>query len=58
MPLTPDHEITIRVLATCNVLGMFAGEEHDVYPTPRVELLIKHGQLIWLDDWKDDDGSG
>jgi hypothetical protein len=53
--LIPNHEVRIRVLATCAVLGMFAGEEHLVYPTHRVELLIKTGHLIWLDG---DDGDG
>lgn len=45
--------LTIRVLATANVLGMYAGEEHDVYPTARVEKMIKWGHLIWLDEPED-----
>lgn len=43
----------IHVYATCTVLGMFAGEDHWLYPTARVELLIRCGHLIWLDEPKD-----
>lgn len=46
----------IHVLATCTVLGMFAGEDYWLYPTKRVELLIKCGHLLWLDE--PDDGYG
>lgn len=53
MQLTPDHEITVRVRATCHVLGMWPDEEYDVYPTARVEVLIKAGHLILLDDLED-----
>lgn len=50
MSLIPDSEITIRVRATCHVLGMWPDEEYDVYPTARVELMIKNGHLIHLED--------
>lgn len=35
---------------------MFAGEDYWLYPTKRVELLIKCGHLLWLDE--PDDGYG
>lgn len=47
-------DLTISVLATCNVLGMWAGGTYDVYPTARVEKMIKWGHLIWLDEPQDD----
>lgn len=49
-------DLTISVLATCNVLGMWAGETYDVYPTERVEKMIKWGHLIWLDEPEDGHG--
>lgn len=45
-------DLTIRVLATTAVCGMFAGREYDVYPSARVELLLSSGHLIWLDEPK------
>lgn len=47
-------DVTIRVKAMCNVLGMFEGEIHEVYPNSRVELLLSTGHLVWLDE--PDDG--
>lgn len=45
---------TIRVRPTTAVLDMRAGEEYDVEPSDIVELLIKVGHLIWLEE--PDDG--
>lgn len=50
MQLTPNENIRIRVRATGSVLGLFPGQEADVYPTARVELMIRVGHLIWVDD--------
>lgn len=55
--LTPAAEGSdgwIRVRVMASVLGMFVGEEHWIYPTERVELMIKCGQLLWLDEPDDD----
>lgn len=43
------NDLTIRVRATTAVCGMFANREYKIYPSARVELLIKSGHLIWLD---------
>lgn len=51
IPAVPDS--WIHVYATCSVLGMFAGEDHWLYPTKRVELLLSTGHLIWLDEPND-----
>lgn len=49
----PNEEIRIRVRATCSVLGMFPGDEYEVYPNRRVELLLSTGHLVWLDEPND-----
>lgn len=49
MRLTPDSEIQVWVKANCNVLGMLAGSSYLVYPSARIELLVKNGQLSWDD---------
>ena len=55
--LPPNHEIRIRVRATGSVLGLFPDQEAEVYPSHRVELLIKAGHLIWLDEPEDTDAA-
>lgn len=40
----------IRVRALSNVLGLQRGDEVEVTPTPRVEVLIAGGHLVWLDE--------
>lgn len=50
-------DLTIHVRATAPVLGMWPGEDYHVYPTARVELMIKAGKLIWLDEPEDSDGN-
>ncbi len=52
--LPPNHEVRIHVRANGSVLGLFHGQDDWVYPSPRVEMLIKLGHLIWLDEPKDD----
>jgi len=44
---------TIRVRPTTAVLGMQPGNEYDVEPSDIVELLIKVGHLVWLDEPED-----
>lgn len=51
--LPPNHEVRIRVRATCSVLGLFTGQEADVYPSYRVELLLSTGHLVWVDEPND-----
>lgn len=55
--LPPNHEVRIHVQANGSVLGLWHGQDDWVYPSPRVEMLIKLGHLIWLDEPKDDHGS-
>ncbi len=45
-----NHEVRIRVRATGAVLGLLPNQEADVYPSSRVELMIKVGHLIWVDE--------
>jgi hypothetical protein len=45
---------TVRVRALSNVLGLQRGDEVDVLPTPRVEVMIRGGHLVWLDEPTED----
>jgi hypothetical protein len=55
--LPPNHEVRIHVQANGSVLGLWHGQDDWVYPSPRVELLIKLGHLIWLDEPEEGNGT-
>jgi hypothetical protein len=48
--LTPNEEIRITVRATCPVIGLWPDQVAEVYPSPRVELLLSTGHLVWVDE--------
>lgn len=42
--------LTIRVRPTCSVLDMHPHSEYEVEPSDIIELLIKTGKLIWVEE--------
>jgi hypothetical protein len=48
--------LLIRVSPTCDVLDMHPGFEYEVEPSDLIELLIKTGKLIWVDEPIEDGG--